>query len=217
MIVNRNRPYFAKEDAFGYDGDLWAGSTEKPYLIRKPTPEERKLQRMLTLFQVAYPGAPYLYYGTEVGMWSADDPDDRMPMVWPDLTFEPQKISPAGQPTRNDDLNFDTSLHSFYKEALFLRRKHPELVDGPMRVLGGSDRSQTFAWVRDGARPQLAVFNRNPDRQTHVIALKDLPPGKIFSPSFVSSGSRDDIQVTPEGETLRITLPGWTGGLLSAD
>jgi glycosidase len=217
MIVNRNRPYFAKEDAFGYDGDLWAGSTEKPYLIRKPTPEERKLQRMLTLFQVAYPGAPYLYYGTEVGMWSADDPDDRMPMVWPDLTFEPQKISPAGQPMRNDDLNFDASLHSFYKEALALRRKHPELVDGPMRVLGGFDRSQTFAWVRDGARPQLAVFNRNPDQQTHVIALKDLPPGKFFSPNFVSSGSLDDIQVTPEGETLRITLPGWTGGLLSAD
>ncbi len=217
MIVNRNRPYFAKEDAFGYDGDLWAGSTEKPYLIRKPTPEERKLQRMLTLFQVTYPGAPYLYYGTEVGMWSADDPDDRMPMVWPDLTFEPQKISPAGQPTRNDDLNFDAALHSFYREALALRRKHPELVDGPMRVLEGSNRSQTFAWVRDGACPQLAVFNRNPGRQTHVIALRDLPQGKNFIPTFVSSGSLDDVQLTSEGETLRITLPGWTGGLFSAD
>ena len=217
MIVNRNRPYFAKEDAFGYDGDLWAGSTEKPYLIRKPTPEERKLQRMLTLFQVTYPGAPYLYYGTEVGMWSADDPDDRMPMVWPDLTFEPQKISPAGQPPRNDELNFDSSLHSFYKEVLALRRKYPELVDGPMRMLGGSDRSRTFAWIRDGARPQLAVFNRSPDRQTHILALKDLPQGKKFSLKFVSSGSRDDVQVTSEGENLRITLPGWTGGLLSAD
>lgn len=93
MIVNRNRPYFAKEDAFGYDGDLWAGSTEKPYLIRKPTPEERKLQRMLTLFQVTYPGAPYLYYGTEVGMWSADDPDDRMPWYGLILLLSPKKLA----------------------------------------------------------------------------------------------------------------------------
>lgn len=74
MIVNRNRPYFSKEDAFGYDGDLWAGCTEKPYLIRKPQAEERRLQRMLTLFQVAYPGAPYLYYGTEAGMWGGGRP-----------------------------------------------------------------------------------------------------------------------------------------------
>jgi glycosidase len=150
-------------------------------------------------------------------MWSADDPDDRMPMVWSDLTFEPQKTSPAGQPERNDDINFDAGLHSFYREVLALRKKNPELVTGAMRMLGGSDRSRTFAWLREGARPQLAVFNRNPDRQSHLIPLKDLPQGKTFRPAFVSSGSPGDVQVAPEGETLRITLPGWTGVLLSAD
>ena len=217
MIVNRNRPYFSKEDAFGYDGDLWAGCTEKPYLIRKPQDEERRLQRMLTLFQVAYPGAPYLYYGTEAGMWGGDDPDDRMPMVWADLSFEPQKISPAGQPERNDNPNFDGDLHAFYKEVLALRRKHPELVDGAMRILGGSDRTQTFAWVREGARPQLAVFNRNPEPQTHILSLKELGSGKKFTPTFISSGALTDVKVAAQGDELRVTLPGWTGVLLSAD
>jgi glycosidase len=217
MIVNRNRPYFSKEDAFGYDGDLWAGCTEKPYLIRKPQDEERRLQRMLTLFQVAYPGAPYLYYGTEAGMWGGDDPDDRMPMVWSDLSFEPQKISPAGQPERNDNPNFDGDLHAFYKEVLALRRKHPELVDGAMRILGGSDRTRTFAWVREGARPQLAVFNRNPEPQTHILSLKELGSGKIFTPTFISSGALTDVKVAAQADELRVTLPGWTGVLLSAD
>lgn len=217
MIVNRNRPYFSKEDAFGYDGDLWAGCTEKPYLIRKPQDEERRLQRMLALFQVAYPGAPYLYYGTEAGMWGGDDPDDRMPMVWADLSFEPQKISPAGQPERNDNPNFDGDLHAFYKEVLALRRKHPELVDGAMRILGGSNRTQTFAWVREGARPQLAVFNRNPEPQTHILSLKELGSGKIFTPTFISSGALTAVKVAAQGDELRVTLPGWSGVLLSAD
>ena len=217
MIVNRSRPYFAKEDAFGYDGDLWAGSTEKPYLVRKPREDERRLQRMLALFQVAYPGAPYLYYGTEAGMWGADDPDDRMPMVWPDLSFEAQKISPAGQPGRNDDVNFDAALHSFYRDVLSLRRKFPELVDGPMRMLGGSNRSQTFAWVREGSHPQLVVFNRSHESQTHAIPLKDLPPGKKWSSRFASTGSLADIQLSSQAEELLVSLPGWTGVLISAD
>ena len=38
---------------------------------------------MVALFQFTYVGAPMMYYGTEAGMWGADDPCDRMPMVWP--------------------------------------------------------------------------------------------------------------------------------------
>jgi len=217
MIVNRDRTYYGNTEMFAYDAQVWAGSTDKPYLVRKPDANDRKLQRMIVLFQVAYPGAPYLYYGTEAGMWGADDPDDRMPMAWDDFSYDPQKISPAGQPERKDDINFDAALHGFYKGAIALRKKHPELVTGPMRLLGGSDRTRTFAWLREGPKPQLAVFNRNPNPQTHVIPNRDLPPNKKFTPSFVSSGQLAEVQAASEGETLRITLPGWTGALLSAD
>jgi hypothetical protein len=138
-------------------------------------------------------------------------------MVWSDLQFEPQKISPAGQPERNDDLNFDADLHAFYKDVLALRRKHPELVIGNLRLLGGSDHTRTFAWVREGARPQLAVFNRNPEPQTHIVSLKELGSGTKFTPTFVSSGASADIKVAVQGDELRVTLPGWTGALLSSD
>ena len=123
MIVNRDRPYYGKADAFAYDVDIWPGSHDKPYFIRKPDETERKLQRMIVLFQMTYPGAPYIYYGTEAGMWGADDPDDRMPMVWADLKFDLQTLSPGGQPTRQDDINFDSTLHDYYRDAIALRKK----------------------------------------------------------------------------------------------
>lgn len=150
-------------------------------------------------------------------MWGADDPDDRMPMVWSDLMFEPQEISPAGQPARKDDLNFDTELHAFHREVLALRKKYPALVDGPMRILGGNNQARTFAWVREGPRPLLAVFNRNSERQTHSLSIKNLGKNMKFSPIFVSSGELTEIQVSSNGEELLVRVPGWTGTLLEGE
>ena len=56
------------------------------------------------------------------GVPVADDPDDRMPMVWADLKFEPQTLSPGGQPARQDDLNFDSALHDYYRDLISLLR-----------------------------------------------------------------------------------------------
>ena len=36
---------------------------------------------------MTYRGAPMIYYGDEVGMWGADDPHDRKPMIWDNLTM----------------------------------------------------------------------------------------------------------------------------------
>ncbi len=45
---------------------------------------------------MTYVGAPMIYYGDEAGMWGGHDPDDRMPMVWEDLKYDPQAIDPRG-------------------------------------------------------------------------------------------------------------------------
>jgi hypothetical protein len=63
----------------------------------------------------------------------------------------------------------------------------------------------------------LAVFNRNPEPQTHILSLKELGSGKIFTPTFISSGALTDVKVAAQADELRVTLPGWTGVLLSAD
>lgn len=66
--------------------------------IRKPNVEERKIQRLIALFQFTYPGPPMIYYGTESGMWGGDDPDCRKPMVWSDMVYEPESVTVGQQP-----------------------------------------------------------------------------------------------------------------------
>ena len=220
MIVNRDRPYYSSAESFSYDADVHAGSHDRPYLIRKPTDPERGLQRMLVLFQMTYPGAPYLYYGVEAGMWGGDDPDDRQPMVWPDLHFEPQKISPGGQPTRNDDLNFDANLHNYYRDAIALRKKYPALVDGAMQLIGTDNTSRMFGFARScGTETMVAVFNRSETVQTFRFnfGTTDGSSPNPLVPVFVSQGKISDALVKQGPGKVEITLPGWTGALLRLD
>ena len=53
---------------------------------------------MIVLLQMTYLGAPMVYYGDEAGMWGGDDPCDRWPMVWEDMTYEPQASDPLKRP-----------------------------------------------------------------------------------------------------------------------
>lgn len=217
MIVNRDRPYYSSPQDFSYDADVHAGNRDKPYLARKPTEAERGLQRMLVLFQMTYPGAPYLYYGVEAGMWGADDPDDRQPMVWEDLQFEPQKISPGGQPERNDNVNYDAALHDYYREAIALRKKYPTLSDGEMQLIGVDNTARMFAFARSsGAETLVAVFNRSETSQTFRFnfGTTDGSTPNPLVPVFVSQGQLGDVVVKQGSGKVEVTLPGWTGTLL---
>ncbi len=63
--------------------------------VRKPNAEELHIQKLIVAFQMLYSGAPTIYYGEEAGMWGADDPDERKPMVWPDLVYETECAHPS--------------------------------------------------------------------------------------------------------------------------
>ena len=216
MLVNRDRPYYSTTSDFSYDTDVCANSHDRPYLVRKPNESERKLQRLLVLFQMVYPGAPYLYYGVEAGMWGADDPDDRQPMVWEDLRFEPQKVSPGGQPERNDDVNFDASLHAFYREAIGLRKKFPVLTDGDTQMIGADNTTRSFALVRSGSETLVAVFNRSDSSQTFKFSMTVPDGGKppALVPVFTSQGPITEVTVKQDHAKVEVTLPGLTGVLL---
>jgi glycosidase len=55
-----------------------------------------------------------IYYGDEAGMWGADDPSERKPMVWQDLTYEDERShSVLGKSRTSDEVKFDNSLHEF--------------------------------------------------------------------------------------------------------
>ncbi len=112
QIVNSNLSGSPTNNAWG----------RPSYAIRKPTQQERDVQKLIALFQMTFTGAPMLYYGTESGIWGGNDPDDRSPMNWQDIRFDLQAGTHSPAYIRApEDMNFDSSLVGFYKEYIGFR------------------------------------------------------------------------------------------------
>src|SRR5690606_9197108 len=68
-----------------YDGGNRIQDSGPDYMDKRPDPVHYVRLRLMAIFQSTYVGAPMIWYGTEVGMYGADDPRTRMPMWWEDL------------------------------------------------------------------------------------------------------------------------------------
>jgi hypothetical protein len=112
--------------------------------VRAPDAHARALQRLLALFQMTALGAPMLYYGDEAGLWGANDPCCRKPMLWPEPRFDAEATHPDGTPrAAADPAGFDAGLHAWYHRAMALRRALPVLREGRVHTLLADD---ALAW-----------------------------------------------------------------------
>ena len=50
------------------------------------------------------------YAGDEMGMWGADDPSSRKPLIWPDFAFEDEKAHPLGAERPIDKVKFNDDI-----------------------------------------------------------------------------------------------------------
>ncbi|MFM7206746.1 MAG: glycoside hydrolase family 13 protein [Planctomycetaceae bacterium] len=204
MIVNAARRAYAQPARFDYDIDV-SPRQHADYAVRRPGDRERRIQRMVALLQMTYLGAPMIYFGTEAGMWGADDPCDRMPMVWPEMTYAPQAADPRGRPRTADAVAFDRALFDFYRAAIDLRRRCPALRHGTIEFLPADDAAKFLAFRRtDGAEDLLVGFNRGDAPHAWRIAT---PPGVTLSQAFVASGEIAKVTLQADGDSTVVTLP----------
>lgn len=142
----RNRasfPDYRDPDSFDYDDGERVYARTPGYDNSPPESDGRRLWKMLALFQATYVGAPMIYYGTEVGMWGADDPEDRMPTWW----------------HRMDD-----EIFKAYQMPLQLRHQNAALRRGEFEVLETRDDSQIFIFERRlGEQRVIVLLNRGKD------------------------------------------------------
>ncbi len=139
-------------------------ATNPRYDTRKPRPEERRIQRLCALFQMTYLGAPMIYYGDEVGMWGANDPCCRKPMVWDDLTYEPERTLPTGEPRdAPDSVGVDEELRAYYRRLIRLRKAHPALRVGDFLTLLADDSASLYAFRRASEGDTVVVVLNNSD------------------------------------------------------
>ncbi|MFP8488139.1 glycoside hydrolase family 13 protein [Gracilimonas sp. Q87] len=128
------------------------------FKVRKPNEKERKLQKLVALFQFSWKGAPMIYYGTESGMWGADDPDDRKPMVWEDMEYEPETHHPFGDDRPADSNNFDLELFEYYKKLIELRNSSDALKYGEAKILFDDPEKKLVIFVRKSAGEEIIVI-----------------------------------------------------------
>ncbi len=158
-IVNRRDLHYG--DWLGY-GNFSRPEKNPAFDTRAPNAEERAIQKLMALFQMTDLGAPMIYYGDEAGLWGANDPDCRQPMLWPELRFAPQAVLPDGAPRpQPQPVAFDAGLHAWYRQLIHLRRSLPALQEGDCVTLLTDDAAGVYAFLRRLAGQQVAVALNN--------------------------------------------------------
>jgi len=141
-------------------------------------------------------GIPELYYGDEIGMAGAGDPDNRrdFPGGWRE-----DKQNAFSEPGRTREQN---DLFSCVKELLRLRREHAALRGGHLWHLFSDETSYVFARESEEERV-LVVFNNNSEPRELDVALRDTPlQGVMRATRLFGEGS-----VKQSGTELHVDEP----------
>jgi cyclomaltodextrinase / maltogenic alpha-amylase / neopullulanase len=145
------------------------------YKIDKPDLQTLEIQEILLIFQFTYIGAPHIWYGDEIGMWGADDPDTRKPMVWPDIQYEDETHFPFDVPRKKDKVEQDTVLLNFYKKLIQVRKSNPALIDGALKFILVDDTNNTLAYSKSSESTEIIVaFNKSTGKKhLEIPVVKD--------------------------------------------
>jgi cyclomaltodextrinase / maltogenic alpha-amylase / neopullulanase len=179
------------------------------YLIRRPSPGDRSLQKILVLLQLTYLGSPLIYYGDETGLWGGDDPDCRKPMLWPENKYDAENSFLINGDTTNYPVAFDSSIYSFYQILLKLRMDHIALRAGSMTTMILDDVSSIIAYQREsGADHIYVVINASDKPQECKLNLPDVVEGTRIEDPI------NHLYFYAKRDGISFVLPPSTGSIL---
>ena len=217
MFVNPDR---------GYDTGNRLQDTGPDYDKSKPNQTQRKRMMQALVCQMTFVGAPMIYYGTEAGMWSPDDPSNRQPMIWQDLL-----------PYDDPQITFDQGLFRWYQRLIAARQALPPLHRGFFRTLIANDDAGVLAYARGlGDQQVYIVLNRSdkPATVTLPVAQADLGQKLInwlnndhahllpentdnpqARPTLKPSGKRNNSLISDAKGTVTLRLGAYESAVLS--
>jgi glycosidase len=177
MILNADRDYDQcnrPQDGCPYDGS-------------KPGDEAYRILKLMTTFQMTFLGAPMIWYGNEVGMYGADDPTCRKPMLWKDL-------QPYDDP--REVVSDDVLAH--FQRLIAIRNTYPALRTGLFQTLMVHDINDVIAFKRTRNDQVVAVVINNSTRDQTIELPSPFPPNAHVVDLMKSSSLQ--VRETPMAE-----------------
>jgi cyclomaltodextrinase / maltogenic alpha-amylase / neopullulanase len=129
------------------------GTHDTERIITKLSGNVSKVMLAFT-FLFAYPGAPSIYYGDEIGLEGHKDPDCRRCFPW-------------------DTALWQQDLFDLVKRLSQLRRQHPALRRGDLRRVKVSNSQNCYAFVRSFEGEQILVaLNASGSKRTLTLPVQ---------------------------------------------
>ena len=202
MVINpdRNFDYCNRpQDGCPYDGS-------------KPGSDAYRVMKLMATFQMMFLGAPMIWYGDEAGMFGADDPTDRKPMLWKDL-----------QPYDNpQDFVMDDEWNH-YARLVAIRNTYPALRTGLYQAILTDDANGIFAFTRTLSTNMVTVVVNNSEKDQSVevpapypngtrvvdllsapVEFYDAPMSSLAFPQFDKKATVRALRVKPNAAVLNV-------------
>lgn len=178
--------------------------------VRKPNEEEIKLQKLFVIMQMTYLGAPMIYYGDEVGMWGANDPDCRKPMWWDDINYDDEVYNPNGLKRLPDKVEINADLFKHYQKMISIRNNYKSLKLGNFKTILVDDKKNIF------------IFEREYKGEKIIVALNNSTNLEVVEISTTEENLYCDLlndnQIKAAGKILKFIIkPKWGSVLLECE
>lgn len=150
--------------------------------------------KLAFLFQFAFPGAPAIYYGDEIGLRGGKDPDCRGAFPW-------------------ERVNWNTELREYVKKLIVLRKRHACLRRGDYASLLVDDCQNCHSFARSiGDERILFAMNASDSN----VELNIPASGLSWEDGQVLCDLISEREFSVSNRKVVVSLPSWSGVWLTA-
>jgi glycosidase len=177
---------YPRENVYAMYNLLGSHDTERLFTKVERSTEKAKLA---FLFQMAYPGAPAIFYGDEIGLQGEKDPDCRRAFPW-------------------DQSAWNMELHHWVRMLIGLRKRHAALRQGDYQRLFMDTDNGRYVFARTLGEEKIVVaMNAGPHPQPVEVPVAALN----WEAGRTVQNLIDGQKLIINGGGLKLDLPPWSG------